>query len=145
MSGGAICVVVHCCWLCTKQRLSNIIEMWTLQISGAYYNVVLCIGLHVQSCSHAVSLPTQTWSGRFILHKGTRGMDACSGLEAFRQGEEDGLLSVKKVRFNVGDRYVHISEEIRNIKEYESRSFYECYMTPRPWLRFGWRWKGYGP
>ena len=38
-------------------------------------------------------------------------MDACSGLEAFRRGEEDGLLSVKKVRF-VGGRYNHISEGI---------------------------------
>ena len=29
-------------------------------------------------------------------------MDACSGFEALRRGEEDGLLRVKKVRF-VGD------------------------------------------
>ena len=35
-------------------------------------------------------------------------MDACSGLEAFCRGEEDGLLSVRKVRF-VGGRYIHIS------------------------------------
>ena len=36
---------------------------------------------------------------------------------AFCRGEEDGLLSVKKVRF-VGGRYIHISEGIRNTKEY---------------------------
>ena len=38
-------------------------------------------------------------------------MDACSGLEAFCQGEEDGLLNVKNVRF-VTDGYIHISEGI---------------------------------
>ena len=32
-------------------------------------------------------------------------MDACSGLEAFCQGEEDGLLSVERVRF-VGGKYM---------------------------------------
>ena len=44
-------------------------------------------------------------------------MDACSGLAAFCRGEEDGLLSVKKVKF-VGGRCIHISEGIRNMKEY---------------------------
>ena len=33
-------------------------------------------------------------------------MDACSGLEAFCRGEEDELLSVRKVRF-VGGRYIY--------------------------------------
>ena len=71
-------------------------------------HVVLCMAFYMQFCSHAVSLPTQIWSGRFVLAEGTRGMDACSGLEAFRRGEEDGLWSVKKVRF-VGGRYISIS------------------------------------
>ena len=52
------------------------------------------------------------------------------------RNEEDGLLSVKKVKF-VGGRYIHISEGIPNMKEYESASFYGCYMTLCPWLRFG--------
>ena len=61
-------------------------------------------------------------------------MGACSGLEAFCRGEEDGLLSVKKdfkkVRFIFGgSRYMLISEGIRNMKEYESASFYGCYMS----------------
>ena len=38
----------------------------------------------------------RTWSGRFVLAEGTRGIDAYSGLEAFCRGDEDGLLSVKK-------------------------------------------------
>ena len=71
-------------------------------------------------------------------------MYACSGLEAFCRGEEDGLLSVENVRF-VGGRYIHISEGIRNMKEYESPSFYGCYMTLYPWLRFGRKLKGYEP
>ena len=37
-------------------------------------------------------------------------MDACSGLEAFCRGEEDGLLSVKKMRFvggvGIGNAYL---------------------------------------
>ena len=66
-------------------------------------------------------------------------MDACSGLEAFGRGENDGLLSVF-----VGGRYIHISEGIRNMKEYESASFYGCYMTLCRWLRFGRKLKGYG-
>ena len=52
-------------------------------------------------------------------------MDACSGLEAFCRGEEDGLLSAKEVRF-VWGRYIHISEGIRKMEEYESASFYGC-------------------
>ena len=60
-------------------------------------------------------------------------MDACSGSEAFRPGVEDGSLSVKKVRFVEG-RYIHIPEgiPIPNMKEYESGSFYGCYMTVVP-------------
>ena len=50
-------------------------------------------------------------------------MDACSVLEAFCRGEENGLLSVKKVRFIVGGRYTLISVGVRNMKEYESGSF----------------------
>ena len=40
--------------------------------------VVLYIAFYMQSCSHAVSLPTQTymWPGRFVLAEGARGMDA---------------------------------------------------------------------
>ena len=88
-------------------------------------------------------------AGKFVLAESTRGMDACSGLEAFCRGEEDGLLSVKKVRFIknvrfVGCRYIRTSEGIRNMKEYESASFYGCYMTSCPWMGFGRKLKGYG-
>ena len=31
------------------------------------------------------------------------------------------------------------------MKEYESASFYGCYMTLCPWLRFDRKLKGYGP
>ena len=31
-----------------------------------------------------------------------------------------------------------------SLKEYESRSFYGCYMTSCPWLRFGRKLKGLG-
>ena len=71
-------------------------------------------------------------------------MEACSALETFCRGEEDGLLNVKKVRF-VGGRYIHSSEGIRNMKEYESASFFGCYMTLCPWLRFGRKLEGYEP
>ena len=54
------------------------------------------------------------------------------------------VKSVKKVRF-VGGRDMHISEGIRNMKEYESASFYGCYMTLCPWLSFGRKMKGYRP
>ena len=105
---------------------------------------VLYIAFYMTSCSHAVNLPTQTWSGSFVLAEGTRGMDACSGLEAFCRGEEDELLGVKKVRF-VGSKHIYISEGIRNRKDYESASFHRCYMMLCPGLRFGRKLKGYGP
>ena len=70
-------------------------------------------------------------------------MGACSGLEAVCRGKKDGMLSAKKVRF-VGGRYIFISEGIRIMKEYESASFYGCYMTLCPWLRFDRKLKGYG-
>ena len=79
--------------------------------------MVLYTAFYMFSCSHAVSLPTQTWSGVLVLAEGTRGMDVCSGLEAFCRGEDDGLLSVKKVR-SVRGGYIHISEGTRNMKEY---------------------------
>ena len=69
-------------------------------------------------------------------------MDAYSDLKAFCPGEEDGLLSVKNVRF-VGRRHVQFSEEIRNMTEYESASFYGCCMTLCPWLRLGRKLKSY--
>ena len=118
-----------------------------LENIGSVVHVVLYIAFYMQSCSHAVSLPTQAWSGKFVSAEGTRGMDACSGPEAFCRGEEDGLLSVEKVTFIGGTchRYIHISEGVRNMKEYESASFYGCYMTFCPWLRFGRKMKGYGP
>ena len=56
-------------------------------------------------------------------------------LEAFRRGEEDESLSVKKseIRWGVGI-FIPLSEGIRNMKEYESASFYGCYTTLRPWF-----------
>ena len=65
-------------------------------------------------------------------------------LKSVCRGEEDGLLSVEKVRFVKG-RHIHISEGIRNMKEYKSASFYGCYMTLCPWLRFGRKLEVYGP
>ena len=79
-----------------------------LEIIGSTVHVALYIAFYIQSCSHGLSLPTQTWSGRFVLAEGTRGMDECSGFKAFCRGEEDGLLRVKKVRFDAGT-YIHIS------------------------------------
>ena len=96
-----------------------------LENIGSILHVVLYIAFYMWSCSHADSVPTQTWSGRFVLAESTRGMDACSGLEAFCRGDEDGLLSVKKVRF-VGGRYIHISEGVRFMKKYASASFHGC-------------------
>ena len=54
-----------------------------------------------------------------------------------------GRLS-KKVRF-VGGRYIHVSERIPNMKEYESASFYGCYTTLCSWSRFGRNFKVYEP
>ena len=68
-------------------------------------------------------------------------MDACSGFEALCRGEEDGLLRVKKVRF-VGDIISQLISAC-DMKEYESASFYGCYMTLCPWLRFGRKLNGY--
>ena len=78
-----------------------------LENIGSILHIVLYISFYMLHlyCSHAVSLPTQTWSGRSVLAEGTRDMDACSGLGVFCLGEEDGWLSVKKVRF-VGGRYI---------------------------------------
>ena len=45
-------------------------------------------------------------------------MDACSCLKAFRRGEEDELLSVKKVRLIVGGRYIQLDISI-SLKESE--------------------------
>ena len=79
-------------------------------------------------------------------------MHACSALEAFCRGEEDELLSVKKVRFvggMIGISTVYssilISEGIRNKECNKSASFYGCYITLCPWLRLGRKLKGYGP
>ena len=41
-------------------------------------------------------------SGRFVLAEGTRGMDSCSGVEAFCRGEEYGLLRAKKSEIRRG-------------------------------------------
>ena len=76
-------------------------------------------------------------------------MDERSGvIEAFCRGEEDGLLSVKKVRFVRGRRNIHISEEIicKYIIGMQKRVVLRgCYMTLSPWLRFGRKLKGYKP
>ena len=73
-------------------------------------------------------------------------MDACSSLKAFSRGKEDGLLSAKNMRF-VWGRYMHISEGIRNRKEYEGVPCHGCYLTyvECPWLRLDRELKGYGP
>ena len=51
------------------------------------------------------------------------------------------VVECQKVRF-VGGRYIHISEGIRNMKEYEGASFYGCYVMLCSWFRFGRKLKG---
>ena len=68
-----------------------------LENIGSILRVVLYIAFYMQSCSHVVSLPAQTWSSRFISDESTKCMDASSSFEAFCRGEEDGLSEKKKV------------------------------------------------
>ena len=66
-------------------------------------------------------------------------MDACSGLEAFCRGEEDGLLSVKKVRF-AGGRYI----SIRSLKEPRAHNFFFRHLRTKTFfLSFQWGGGGY--